>query len=94
MAIYKKKYEAPEFNEKSSTQTQYRVQIGAYSKPITKDILSEFYSNTDKIMEEKFPDFYKYTVGYFNDKEVADDFRKKCGVIGAFVVEYKNGVRQ
>ena len=71
----------------------YRVQIAAYKKQVGKDILQELYGVTSLIKEEIIDGLYKYTIGYFATREDADIFRLSCGVYGAFIVTYKNGVR-
>jgi hypothetical protein len=71
----------------------YRVQIAAYRKRISKDILLELYGVPSSIKEEMIDGLYKYTIGDFATKEDADIFRISCGVSGAFIVSYENGVR-
>lgn len=71
----------------------YRVQIAANKKRIRKDILSELYGEPSYIKEDIIVGLYKYTIGDFASKEDADIFRQSCGVSGAFVVPYENGVR-
>jgi hypothetical protein len=71
----------------------YRVQIAANKKKINKEILQELYSYTSFIKEEIINGLYKYTIGDFLSKEDADIFRINCGVSGAFILTYENGVR-
>ena len=81
--------------EKNLSQNNvYRVQIAAYKKRLSKDILIELYGNPSSIKEELIDGLYKYTIGDFASKEDADVFRQRCGVSGAFILLYEDGVRK
>ena len=71
----------------------YRVQLAANKRKIKKEVLQELYIVTSAIKEEIIDGLYKYTVGDFATKEDADIFRVNCGVAGAFILNYENGVR-
>lgn len=74
-------------------KTVYRVQIAAYKKRLGKEIISELYAAPAYVNEENMDGLYKYTIGDFTSRDDADIFRQKCGVSGAFVVMYENGIR-
>ncbi len=74
-------------------ETVYRVQIAAYKKRLGKEIISELYAAPAYVNEENMDGLYKYTIGDFISRDDADIFRQKCGVSGAFVVMYENGIR-
>ena len=76
------------------SETFYRVQLGAFSRKLPKEILSEFYEPVDKIKEEFQNGLYKYTIGDFSNREMAKQFCNDYGISGAFIVMYKNGKRQ
>lgn len=82
---------------KPSTLNQpnfYRVQIGAFSKKLSKQILKELYPEQGYIHEEFIDNLYKYTIGDFNSYQEAYDFAINCGIKQAFVVEYENYKRK
>lgn len=80
--------------QKNLSQTVvYRVQFAAYKRRINKDILLEIYGVTSSIKEDLIDGLYKYSIGDFASKADADIFRQSCGVAGAFIVSYENGVR-
>lgn len=90
------KADRPEFvhPEKFIDQkTVYRVQIAAFSKKISKNILLELCDAQSFINEEPSNGLYRYTVGDFKSKDDANIYRHNCGIKGAFIVVYENGKR-
>ncbi len=77
----------------TNLNTVFRVQIAANKRRINKEILQELYIVLAAIKEETIDGLYKYTIGDFATKEDADIFRINCGVTGAFILSYENGVR-
>lgn len=71
----------------------YRVQIAAFKRKLSKDVISELYIMPAYVKEEIIDGLYKYTIGDFAARSDADIFRKKCGIHGAFIVKYENGKR-
>jgi len=72
----------------------YRVQIGAFGKPIPQDLFSEF----NPVSGEKIPNtnITRYMAGYFNNSDAVVDARGKIRELGyndAFVVAYCDGER-
>jgi len=68
----------------------FEVQIAASRKPISKWQLTKFYPAKDEIKTRHYDNWYKYSVGKFQDYEQAKSFKKTLRVKGAFVVAYKN----
>ena len=72
----------------------YRVQVGAFAKPIPQDLFNEF----NPVSGEKISNtnITRYMAGYFNSSESVTDARQKIRDLGysdAFVVAYCNGER-
>ncbi len=71
----------------------YRVQIAANKAQLSQRALSKIYygnKNVEMINEENW---FKYSVGDFDEYEEASKFRKQCGVENAFIVAYRKGTR-
>ena len=71
----------------------YRVQIAASRKEFTKVQMKNLYCRESKVYLIKEDNWFKYSIGNFLNYNEASKLRKKCGVNGAFVVIYKNGVK-
>lgn len=72
----------------------YRVQVGAFSKPIPSDLFKEF----APVTTEKIPNsnITRYLAGYFNSSEKATEARDQIRGLGyadAFIIAYCDGVR-
>jgi len=72
----------------------YRVQIGAFSRPIPQDLFKEF----NPVSGEKIgtTNITRYMAGFFNNSETVVDAREKIRGLGysdAFVVAYCDGER-
>ncbi len=77
---------------------EFRVQIFAANKPFSKSTLSRrFRISESEIVEDRFQQFYIYSVGSFSTMEEAmamrDKLRRENGVSDAFVTIWENGQR-
>ena len=77
---------------------EYRVQIAAkYGRELAKQYLSNTYNiNINDIKEDRFNNYYIYTIGSFETYDQARDKRnliRSQGISDAFVVAFKNGRR-
>jgi len=69
------------------------VQIAADTKPLSDERLREIYKG-DKPLNYLYEEgFHKYSFGNYSKFWPANLARRKCGVEGAFVVAYKNGIK-
>ena len=69
----------------------YKVQIAAHTIPLNEDYLRTIYKGSmdiDLITEDNW---YKYSIGRYDNFEEADQVLQKCNVKRAFVVAYNNG---
>ena len=80
------------WNENKDTKV-YKVQIAASRKEFTKVQIKNLYCREPKVYLIKEDNWFKYSIGNFSNYNEASKLRKKCGVNGAFVVVYKNGVK-
>lgn len=71
----------------------FKVQIAADVVPLSLKLLREIYPSKEIINNEEHDGVYRYSVGYYNTYEEAEEAIKKMGVKGAFVVAYRNGNR-
>lgn len=72
----------------------YRVQVGAFSKPIPSDLFKEFTPVSGEKLNDK--GFTRYLAGYFNSSAkvvLARDQIKALGYVDAFAVAYCDGNR-
>jgi len=72
---------------------EFRVQIGAFSKPVPNNTFTEFSPITGDVVR---PGLIRYVAGSFNSKESATDARDRIRSMGysdAFVVAYCDGER-
>lgn len=69
------------------------VQLAAFSKKITPDILAELYEPSFRVKEVYENGLYKYYVGGFNTLQAARDFKEYCGVSDAFIIAYNRDRR-
>ncbi|MBU8891964.1 MAG: hypothetical protein KOO66_04245 [Bacteroidales bacterium] len=67
----------------------FKVQIAADKRQLTSEKLHAIYSGHEKINKFEEDNWYKYSVGEFNNFNDANEFRKKCGAKGAFVIAFK-----
>lgn len=72
----------------------YRVQVGAFSKPIPADLFKEF----APVTTEKIPNtnITRYLAGYFSTSDKATEARdqiRNLGYTDAFIIAYCDGVR-
>lgn len=83
----------PEYIEGRSKETVFRVQVGAFSKKISKKVFKDL----KRVEEIKGEDgLYRYYSGSFTDAKKAANHRIKAlnyGYIGAFLVAYNKGKR-
>ena len=73
----------------------YKVQIESRDRKL--DNASQHYKGLDNIDYYQHNGQYKYTAGVFSTKKDADEYCKKVkakGYSSAFVVSFKNGIRQ
>ncbi|MBK9291550.1 MAG: hypothetical protein IPM52_07985 [Bacteroidetes bacterium] len=78
--------------------SEFRVQIFASNRPFSKATLAKrFKLNENEITEDRFEQFYVYSVGSFSTMEEAmamrDKLRRENGVSDAFVTIWENGRR-
>jgi hypothetical protein len=69
----------------------FKVQIAAHTIPLTEDYLRTIYKggmDIDLIIEDNW---YKYSIGRFDNFEDANALLQKCNVKRAFVAAYNNG---
>jgi hypothetical protein len=67
------------------------VQIAAHTKPLTNEYLNLIYKGSlpvDMIFEDEW---YKYSIGRYNNFEEAESTRVGCDIKKAFVVAYREG---
>ena len=72
----------------------YRVQIGAFAKPIPQDLFKEFNPVSGELIDGT--NVTRYMAGFFNNSETVVDAREKIRDLGysdAFVVAYCDGER-
>ena len=72
----------------------YRVQIGAFAKPIPQDLFSEFTPVSGEKIEGS--NIVRYMAGFFNNSSTVTDARAKIRSLGysdAFIVAYCDGKR-
>ncbi len=80
-------------------ELEYRVQIRAsYQKRLSKEFLSDIYNiAVEDIKENKYLNYYIYTIGSFKTYNQANDMHYKLRstnkVLDAFVVAFRNGER-
>jgi opacity protein-like surface antigen len=77
---------------------EYRVQIRAsYKKACSLTALSKKYDISEPIQEDYVGRWYRYSIGSFNTLTEAKQYRKQAihqyGVLDAFVVAFRDGVR-
>lgn len=86
----------PTYSSSSSqTGVTYHVQIGALTNP--NHNFSSSVRNLAPIERKKYGSIYKYLSGSFVSREDAMAHRQRvidAGISGAFIVKYKDGVRQ
>jgi hypothetical protein len=78
---------------KSPTGLVYRVQVGAFSKPIPQDRFREFNPVSGETLDNGIT---RYMAGYFNSANSVTDARNKIRAIGykdAFAIAYCDGKR-
>ncbi|HLW30593.1 MAG TPA: hypothetical protein VKX29_07035 [Brumimicrobium sp.] len=71
----------------------FRVQIGAFSKPVPNNTFTEFSPITGDVVR---PGLIRYVAGFFNNRNDATEARNKIRTMGysdAFVVAYCDGER-
>lgn len=81
-------------NVESPSGLVYRVQIGAFAKPIPQDLFKEFNPVSGEKMEGS--NITRYMAGFFNSSNAVVDAREKIRGLGygdAFVVAYCDGER-
>lgn len=72
----------------------YRVQIGAFAKPIPQDLFKEFTPVSGEKIEGS--NIVRYMAGFFNNSNIVVDARAKIRALGysdAFIVAYCDGKR-
>ena len=67
----------------------FKVQIAADKRLLSSEKLHAIYSGYEKINRFEEDNWYKYSVGEFNNFNDANEFRKNCGAKGAFVIAFK-----
>jgi epidermal growth factor receptor substrate 15 len=78
---------------KNPTGLVYRVQVGAFSKPIPQDLFNEFVPVSGEKLNNGIT---RYMAGFFNSSETVVDAKDKIRALGysdAFVVAYCDGKR-
>lgn len=80
------------WNVKKDTKV-YRVQIAASRKEFTNVQVKNIYCRELKVYLIKEDNWFKYSIGNFTNYKEAAKLKNKCGVNGAFVVIYKNGIK-
>jgi len=79
---------------KNPSGLTYRVQIGAFARPIPQDLFSEFNPVSGEKIENT--NITRYMAGFFNSSETVVDARQKIRALGyndAFIVAYCDGER-
>lgn len=75
----------------------FKVQIGAYSKPVPDDVAYRFNSIKNWPIENKVVNgLYLYNVGSYNDAKFAKQLKDEVvslGISDAFITVYKDGVK-
>lgn len=69
----------------------YKVQIAATQIPARPSQVKQMYHGQQIVSIHQSKGWYKYTLGYFDTREKAENLRAKAGVPNSFVVAYKNG---
>lgn len=89
------KAEVKEAISKKEGNVQYNVQIGAFKKAISSDVLAKKFKITEKINSDMNEGFNKFMVGSFNEYKLARAHRETVKQKGcrAFVVAY-NGPKR
>jgi len=87
------KEEMPEDKE-----VEFKVQVRAtYKAQITLQQLANRYGITEEIKEDYISNWYRYSIGSFDDYNKAKEYRNKVmkenGVMDAFIVAFMNGKR-
>ena len=82
----------------SDAKVEYRVQIrAAYQAKCSIDNLTRKYNITNAIQEDYVGNWYRYSIGSFGSFSEAKEYRREVinqnGVLDAFIVAFKNGVR-
>ncbi|MCK5168732.1 MAG: hypothetical protein KAQ75_02545 [Bacteroidales bacterium] len=67
----------------------FKVQIAADTKTLSSENLHKIYSGYEKIQRYEEDGWYKYSVGEFKTFAEANEFRKTCGVNGAFIISFQ-----
>lgn len=81
-------------NLKTPTGLIYRVQVGAFARPIPEDHFKEFSPVSGELIENS--NITRYMAGYFNNASSVVEAREKIKKIGysdAFIVAYCDGKR-
>ncbi len=71
----------------------YRIQISSTATPASKEELSRIYNGPLKISHQKIGQMHKYFIGDFESKNEAIKAKSLSGIDGAFIVQFKNGVK-
>jgi hypothetical protein len=74
----------------------YRVQLAATTNFSDANKTFDAYNLSRPVHVERHNSLYKYTVGSFSTYDLANDFRNivlSRGIVGAFIVAYRNGKR-
>jgi len=69
----------------------YRVQILACRNEASTEELYNIYSGSSTIEHQVIDGWHKYTLNKFSTYQEASEFKDSCGILGAFVVLFKNG---
>ncbi len=82
----------------SDSKIEYRVQIrAAYQAKCSINNLTKKYDITDAIQEDYVGNWYRYSIGSFGSFSEAKEYRRQVinqnGVLDAFIVAFKDGVR-
>jgi hypothetical protein len=74
-------------------EVSYRVQLIASRVVLTKEQIAQAYKGNEpvEIMEEA--GWYKYQLNGGNSLKKAQELKLHCGIPGAFIVPYRNGVK-
>ncbi len=89
---------APASFSAPAVEIEYRVQIRAcYKARCSLSALAKKYAISDPIQEDYVGNWYRYSIGSFATLSEAKEYRKSVirhhGVLDAFVVAFKDGVR-
>jgi len=77
--------------ERGNDKTVYRLRIGISTSPANSESIRKMKSGGKPVVMVNHDGWYTYTIGDFNSKREANNFKRKKGLNNATVVAFKNG---